>query len=90
MPPAAVSTSEYGTPGWPFGSAAVTMVSVVVTTVTVRVTVDVCVVLPPVPVTVIVYEPGAVVEATAMLMVEAPLPGAPMVVGLKLTVTPAG
>src|ERR1017187_8540803 len=39
-------------------------------TVTVRDTVAVCVVRPPVPVTVIVYEPGATVEATAMVLVE--------------------
>src|ERR1035437_747262 len=58
------------------------------TVVTVRETVAVCVVLPPVPVTVIVYEPGATVEATAMVMVEVPEP--PTDMGLKLTVTPAG
>ena len=46
--------------------------------------------LPPVPATVIVYVPVAVVEATAMFMVELPEPGAAMEVGLKLTVTPAG
>src|SRR5208282_1417053 len=34
--------------------------------------------------------PVAVVEATAMLMVELPEPGAAIDVGLKLTVTPAG
>jgi hypothetical protein len=34
--------------------------------------------------------PVAVVEATAMLMVEVPEPGAAMEVGLKLTVTPVG
>jgi len=60
------------------------------TAVTVRETVAVSVVLPPVPVTVIVYVPVAVVEATAMFMVELPEPGAAMEVGLKLTVTPAG
>jgi hypothetical protein len=36
------------------------------------------------------YEPLAVVEATAMVMVELPEPGAAMDGGLKLTVTPAG
>jgi|HubBroStandDraft_4_1064222.scaffolds.fasta_scaffold16979_4 hypothetical protein len=60
------------------------------TAVTVRETVAVCVVLPPVPATVIVYVPIAVVEATAMVMVELPEPGAAIDVGLKLTVTPAG
>ena len=59
-------------------------------TVTVRDTVAVCVSLPPVPVTVIVYEPLAAVEATAMVMVEVPEPGAAMTAGLKLTVTPVG
>jgi len=59
-------------------------------TVTVRETVAVCVVPPPVPVTVIVYEPGATVEATAMVMVEVPEPGAPMDAGLKVTFTPVG
>jgi hypothetical protein len=34
--------------------------------------------------------PGAVVEATAILMVEVPEPGAAIGVGLKVTVTPAG
>lgn len=58
--------------------------------VTVRATVAVCVMLPPVPVTVIVYVPVAVVEATAMLIAEVPAPGAAMDVGLKLTVTPEG
>jgi hypothetical protein len=57
---------------------------------TVRVTVAVCVVLPLVPVTVIGYEPVEVLEATAMVMVEVPDPGAAMDVGLKVTVTPVG
>jgi hypothetical protein len=34
--------------------------------------------------------PVAVVEATAIVMVELPEPGAAMDAGLKLTVTPAG
>jgi len=34
--------------------------------------------------------PVVVVEATAIVMVELPEPGAAMDVGLKLTVTPAG
>ena len=58
--------------------------------VTVKVTVDVCVMPPPVPVTVIGYEPVAVFEATAMVMVELPEPGVAMDVGLKVTVTPVG
>lgn len=56
--------------------------------VTVRETVAVCVIPPPVPVTVIVYTPAAVVEATAMVIVDVPEPV--IDVGLKLTVTPAG
>ena len=58
--------------------------------VTVRATADVCVVLPPVPVTVIVYEPAATVEATAIVMVELPDPGAEIEVGLNPTVVPDG
>jgi len=58
--------------------------------VTVRLTVAVCVMPPPAPVTVIVYVPVAVDEATAKVMVEVPEPGAVMDVGLKLTVTPVG
>jgi len=45
---------------------------------------------PPAPVTVMVYVPGAVLEATASVAVEVPEPGAAMVDGLKPTVTPAG
>ena len=44
----------------------------------------------PEPVTVIGYTPVAVVEATVMVIVEVPEPGAAMDVGLKLTVTPLG
>jgi hypothetical protein len=57
---------------------------------TVSVTVEVCVIPPPAPVTVIGYVPGAVVEATAMVIAEVPEPGAATDVGLKATVTPAG
>ena len=42
------------------------------------------------PVTVIVYVPTAVVEATVMVIVDVPEPGAAMEVGLKLMVTPDG
>lgn len=58
--------------------------------VTTRETVAVCVSPPPVPVTVIVYEPAATVEATTMVIVDDPEPGAAMEAGLKLTVTPVG
>jgi len=57
-------------------------------TVTVSVTVAVWVVLPPAPVTVMVYDPAVTVEATAMVMVELPEPA--MDVGPKVTVTPVG
>lgn len=60
------------------------------TAVTVSVTVALCVVPPPAPATVMVYVPVAVVMATAILIVELPDPGAAIVAGLKLTVTPAG
>lgn len=58
--------------------------------VTVKVTVAVRVMLSPVPVTVIGYVPAAVLEPTAMVIVELPEPGAAMEAGLKLTVTPLG
>jgi hypothetical protein len=58
--------------------------------VTVNETVVVCVTPPPDPVTVIVYVPVATVDATAMLIVELPDPGAAIDAGLKLTVTPLG
>ena len=44
--------------------------------------------LPEVPVTVMVYVPVAVDEATVIVMVEVPAPV--IEVGLKLTVTPVG
>lgn len=56
--------------------------------VTIKVTVAVWVMFPPVPVTVIGYEPGVVLEATAIFIVEVPEPE--MDVGLKVTVTPVG
>ena len=58
--------------------------------VTVSETDVVCVTPPPVPVTVIVYEPVAVVDATVIVIVEEPEPGAGMDDGLKPTVTPEG
>jgi len=58
--------------------------------VTVRVTVAARAMLSPVPVTVIGYVPVAVVEATAMVMIEVPEPGAAMGLVPKLTVTPVG
>lgn len=60
------------------------------TVVTVRVTVVVWLMPPPKPVTVIGYVPATAVEATAMVMVEVPEPGAAIDVGLKVTVTPVG
>lgn len=56
--------------------------------VTVRLTVVVCVWPPPVPVTVRVYVPGAVVAPTEMFIVDEPLPVIDD--GLNPTVTPAG
>src|ERR1039458_5702539 len=56
--------------------------------VTVRVTLVVSVVLPEVPFTVMGYTPVAVVGATAIFMVEVPVPV--IDVGLKVTVTPVG
>jgi hypothetical protein len=57
---------------------------------TVSVTVEVWVIPPPVPVTVMGYEAGVTVEATVMVIVEVPAPGAATEAGLKVTVTPAG
>src|SRR5579871_762454 len=58
--------------------------------VTVSETLVVWVTPPPVPVTVMLYVPVAVVDATVMVMVELPDPGAAIEVGLKPTVTPEG
>jgi len=56
--------------------------------VTVKVTVVVCTVLPAVPVTVMGYVPGVVVEATVIFIDDEPVPV--IEVGLNPTVTPAG
>jgi hypothetical protein len=45
---------------------------------------------PPLPVTVMGYVPTAVPAPTVIVMVELPVPGAGMVLGLKLTVVPVG
>lgn len=64
------------------------MVKLGLVPVTVRETVVVSLVLPEVPVTVIGYVPGAVDEATLIVIVEVPAPV--IEVGLKVTVTPVG
>ena len=56
----------------------------------VRATVVVCVVPPPVAVTVTFVVPVAAVLPAENVSVELPFPGAAMEVGLKLAVTPAG
>ena len=56
--------------------------------VTVRETVTTSVMLPEVPVTLMLYVPGAADAPTVMVMVEVPAPVIEL--GLKLTVTPAG
>src|SRR6516164_9977968 len=58
--------------------------------VTVRVTLVVCWVPPPLPVTVMLYVPAAVLLPTAIVMVDEPEPGAAIGLGLKLTVVPVG
>jgi hypothetical protein len=58
--------------------------------VTVRVTVALCWIPPPLPVTVMGYVPTAVLDPTAIVMVELPAPGAGIVLALKLTVVPLG
>ena len=45
---------------------------------------------PPLPVTVMGYVPGTVLEPTVMVIVEFPEPGAGIGLGLKLTVVPDG
>jgi hypothetical protein len=59
-------------------------------TVTVRVTVVVCWMPAPIPVTVMGYVPTGVLAPTVIVIIELPAPGAGIVVGLKLTVVPAG
>src|SRR5271157_2978418 len=58
--------------------------------VTVSITVVFCWIPPPLPLTVIGYVPTGVLLPTVMVMVELPPPGAGIVLGLKLTVVPAG
>jgi hypothetical protein len=58
--------------------------------VTVNETVVVCVNPPPVPVTVMLYVPAAVPEATVNVAVDDPDPGAAIEAGLKPTATPPG
>ena len=58
--------------------------------VTCRETVAVSLLLPPVPVTVMVYVPIELFESAVTVMVEVPEPGAAMDMGLKVTVTPFG
>ena len=58
--------------------------------VTVSVTVVLCCTPPPVPFTVIGYVPGTALELTVIVKVECPVPGALIVVGVKLVVTPEG
>src|SRR5215467_7290484 len=57
---------------------------------TVSVTLVVCWVPPPLPVTVMLYVPAAVLLPTAIVMVDEPEPGAAIGLGLKLTVVPVG
>ena len=92
LPPAAVREALYATPTVPLALEPVGKVRVkaAVLLVTVRDTVAVWVIPPPVPVTVIVYDPAAAVEATAIVIVEVPEPGEAIDVGLKETVTPVG
>ncbi len=58
--------------------------------VTFRVTEEVCVTPPPLAVIVIGYEPVATVEATVIVIVDDPEPGAAIEAGLNPTVTPVG
>ncbi len=60
------------------------------TALTVSDTVDECVLPPPVPVTVIVAEPVFAVALAVIVIVDVPEPGAAMLAGEKLAVTPEG
>jgi len=53
-------------------------------------TVVVCVLPPPVPVIVIVWVPTLAPALTAIFIVDAPEPGAAMLTGVKLALTPDG
>jgi len=55
-----------------------------------RVTVVVCLTPPPLPVTVMLYVPGTASRNTLTVIVEVPEPGAGIVAGLKVAVTPGG
>jgi len=57
---------------------------------TVSITVVVCWIPPPLPVTVMLYVPNAVLPPTAIVMVDEPEPGAAIGLGLKLTFVPVG
>src|SRR5215469_5573617 len=57
---------------------------------TVSVTLVVCWVPPPLPVTVMLYVPTAVLLPTAIVMVDEPEPGAAIGLWLKMTVVPEG
>src|SRR5215469_11707237 len=57
---------------------------------TVSVIVVVCWIPPPLPVTVMLYVPTAVLLPTTIAMVDEPEPGAAIGVGLKRTVVPVG
>src|SRR6516225_6590488 len=57
---------------------------------TVSITVVVCWIPPPLPVTVMLYVPNAVLLPTAIVMVDEPEPGAAIGLGLKMTVVPEG
>src|SRR5215469_10306546 len=57
---------------------------------TVSVTVVVCRIPPPLPVTLMLYVPAAVLLPTAIVILEVPEPGAAIGLGLKPTVVPEG
>ena len=58
--------------------------------VTVNVTVVLCLIPPPLPVTVMGYVPTGVLPPTVIFIAELPAPGAGIGLGLKLTLVPDG
>ncbi len=82
-------------PCWPWATVRVVGMAEIVKLpfpagVMVRVTVAVCLIPPPLPVTVIGYVPGFATFMTVMVMTEVPDPGGGMVLGLNVIETPTG
>lgn len=89
------TTKMLETPCWPWATVRVEGTAETVKLpfpvgVMVRVTVAVCLIPPPLPVTVIGYVPVGAMFLSVMVMTDVPDPGAPMELGLNVTDTPRG